>query len=99
MKSFLVVDDSRVIRNVARRILEALGFRIEEAADGQLALDGDGSNSPFATALLNRLPTPNLEISLLFRMVRDDVLTATGKRQEPFVYGSLPGESLFFLQR
>jgi two-component system, chemotaxis family, chemotaxis protein CheY len=39
MKSFLVVDDSRVIRNVARRILEAFGFKIEEAADGQLALD------------------------------------------------------------
>lgn len=39
MKSFLVVDDSRVIRNVARRILEAFGFKISEAADGQQALD------------------------------------------------------------
>jgi tetratricopeptide (TPR) repeat protein len=69
------------------------------AKHGQLAMDGEGTNSPFATALMNRLPTPNLEISLLFRMVRDDVLNATGKRQEPFVYGSLPGESLFFVQR
>jgi tetratricopeptide (TPR) repeat protein len=69
------------------------------AKHGQLALDGDGASSPFAAALVNRLPTPNLEISLLFRMVRDDVLSVTGKRQEPFVYGSLPGESLYFVRR
>jgi len=28
--------------------------------------------------------------------VRDQVLTATGKRQEPFLYGSLPSENLYF---
>ena len=35
----LVVDDSRVVRKVARRILEANGFSVTEAADGQEALD------------------------------------------------------------
>ncbi len=35
----LVVDDSRVVRKVARRILESNGFEVAEAADGQLALD------------------------------------------------------------
>jgi two-component system, chemotaxis family, chemotaxis protein CheY len=39
MKSCLIVDDSRVVRKVARRILEDLHFFIEEAADGKLALD------------------------------------------------------------
>jgi two-component system chemotaxis response regulator CheY len=39
MKSCLIVDDSRVVRKVARRILEDLHFAIEEAADGKLALD------------------------------------------------------------
>jgi two-component system, chemotaxis family, chemotaxis protein CheY len=39
MKSCLIVDDSRVVRKVARRILEDLHFNIEEAADGKLALD------------------------------------------------------------
>ena len=34
----LVVDDSRVIRKVARRILEDLGFEVAEAADGREAL-------------------------------------------------------------
>ena len=38
MKSCLVVDDSRVIRIVARRIMEQLDFAIEEAADGKEAL-------------------------------------------------------------
>jgi uncharacterized caspase-like protein len=69
------------------------------AKHGQVAFDGDGRNSPFATALVKRLVTPNLEISMLFRMVRDDVLNATAKKQEPFVYGSLPGEALYFVQK
>jgi two-component system chemotaxis response regulator CheY len=39
MKSCLVVDDSRVVRKVARRIVEDLGFSCEEAEDGQMAYD------------------------------------------------------------
>ncbi|RMF05605.1 MAG: response regulator [Alphaproteobacteria bacterium] len=35
MKTCLVVDDSKVIRRVARRILEELSFDIQEAVDGQ----------------------------------------------------------------
>jgi two-component system chemotaxis response regulator CheY len=34
-----VVDDSRVVRKVARRILEGHGFAVREAEDGQQALD------------------------------------------------------------
>jgi two-component system chemotaxis response regulator CheY len=37
-KTCLVVDDSRVIRKVARRILEDLGFEVAEASDGVEAL-------------------------------------------------------------
>ncbi len=39
MKTCLIVDDSKVIRKVARRIVEDLGFAAEEAADGREALD------------------------------------------------------------
>ena len=39
MKHCLVVDDSSVIRKVARRILEELSFEITEAGDGRQALD------------------------------------------------------------
>jgi two-component system chemotaxis response regulator CheY len=38
MRTGLVVDDSGVIRMVARRLLEAMGYAVEEAADGQQAL-------------------------------------------------------------
>lgn len=46
MKSCLVVDDSRVIRKVARKILEELGFEVLEAADGNEALDQCKSSLP-----------------------------------------------------
>ncbi len=39
MRTCLVVDDSRVIRMVARRILEDLSFDVAEAADGKAAAD------------------------------------------------------------
>ena len=35
----LVVDDSKVIRKVARHMLETMGFSIDEAGDGREALD------------------------------------------------------------
>ena len=44
------------------------------AKDGQVALDGSGSNSPYATALMEKMVQPGLEISLMFRQVRDRVL-------------------------
>ncbi|MGE7198534.1 response regulator [Brevundimonas naejangsanensis] len=38
-KTCLIVDDSRIIRKVARRILEDLAFEVQEAADGAEALE------------------------------------------------------------
>ena len=38
MKTCLIVDDSKVIRKVARHILETLEFKVEEAGDGREAL-------------------------------------------------------------
>jgi Caspase domain len=66
------------------------------AKAGSTAADGEGANSPFAQALAKRLPEPGLEISLLFRAVRDDVLAKTGRTQEPFTYGSLSGQAFYF---
>jgi uncharacterized caspase-like protein len=66
------------------------------AKNGQVALDGDGGNSPFAVAVLQRVATPGVEINKLFRLVRDDVMEATAGRQEPYTYGSLPGKEDFF---
>src|ERR1700730_9062474 len=39
MRTCLVVDDSAVIRKIARRILEEMDFQIVEAEDGEKALE------------------------------------------------------------
>ena len=51
MKKCLVVDDSRVIRKVARKILEELKFEINEAEDGAAALEACRETMPDAILL------------------------------------------------
>lgn len=46
MKSCLIVDDSKVIRKVARHILETMQFEVAEAADGKEALDHVAQATP-----------------------------------------------------
>nr|WP_315457814.1 response regulator [uncultured Sphingorhabdus sp.] len=46
MKSCLIVDDSKVIRKVARHILETMDFDVAEAADGKDALDQVADMTP-----------------------------------------------------
>lgn len=59
MKSCLIVDDSKVIRKVARRILEDMQFRIEEAVDGQEALDACQRAVPDVVLLDWNMPVMN----------------------------------------
>jgi two-component system chemotaxis response regulator CheY len=56
MKSCLVVDDSSVIRKVARRILEGLEFEIAEAEDGVQALECCRGKMPDAVLLDWNMP-------------------------------------------
>jgi two-component system chemotaxis response regulator CheY len=56
MKTCLVVDDSSVIRKVARRILEGLEFQITEAEDGARALDACKRELPDAVLLDWNMP-------------------------------------------
>ncbi len=56
MKSCLIVDDSRVVRKVARRIAEDLGFQCEEAEDGQKAYEACESTMPDAILLDWNMP-------------------------------------------
>jgi uncharacterized caspase-like protein len=64
------------------------------AKAGAVAIDGDGQNSPFATALVKYIAEPGLDLRIAFGRVRDDVVRSTGNRQEPFVYGSLGGDTV-----
>lgn len=67
------------------------------AREGSTADDGDAGDSPFTKALTEKMVTPGLEIRLLFGQVRDDVLKATDRRQEPAIYGSLGGDPFYFV--
>ena len=65
------------------------------ARDGTTALDGDARNSPFAAALLRNIEAPGVEVTFMFRNVRDDVMEATRNQQQPFVYGSLSRKAIY----
>ena len=59
MKSCLIVDDSKVIRKVARRILEDMRFRIEEAENGQEAFSHCQRAMPDVVLLDWNMPVMN----------------------------------------
>lgn len=56
MKSCLIVDDSRVVRLVARKILEELNFEITEAEDGAKAMEVCKASMPDAILLDWNMP-------------------------------------------
>lgn len=91
-------------RTVASRAISRGLARVEPAMSNTLiafaakagltALDGNSKNSPYATALVKYIAKPGLDLRRAFGFVRDDVLQATGNRQEPYVYGSLGGDDV-----
>jgi len=64
-------------------------------APGEVALDGEGSNSPFTTALLNNIGTQGLEIELMLKRVKQEVYDTTGRKQEPWHNSALRREFYF----
>jgi hypothetical protein len=64
-------------------------------APGNVALDGDGRNSPFATALLKTIERPGLPIGEIMISVRNDVVRETGNRQVPWEHTSLMKQFYF----
>jgi len=61
-------------------------------APGQVALDGEGSNSPFSSALSRHIGTPGLEVQQMLTRVRAEVVAATKSKQVPWSNSSLLGE-------
>ena len=55
----LVVDDSRVVRRVARRILEGCGMQVEEAEHGGIALEMCRARLPDSVLLDWNMPVMN----------------------------------------
>ncbi|WP_456640432.1 response regulator [Bradyrhizobium sp. USDA 10063] len=56
MRTCLVVDDSSVVRKIARRILEELDFQIIEAENGERALEACRRAMPTAVLLDWNMP-------------------------------------------
>jgi hypothetical protein len=62
---------------------------------GNVAFDGATDHSPFADALVRHIRTPSIDVEILMRRVRLDVMNATAGRQVPWSNSSLvePGFS------
>jgi uncharacterized caspase-like protein len=64
---------------------------------GEVALDGDGRNSPFTAALAKAVKAPGKSLTSVMVDVRKEVLAATRNRQVPWDHSALTGEFYFDL--
>ena len=62
---------------------------------GNVAYDGDGSNSPFTTAILEHIEKPGVEVRQMLTRVRQSVIQQTGGEQVPWDHSSLTGDFFF----
>ncbi len=62
---------------------------------GNVALDGVGRNSPFAAALVKKLPTQGEDLSTLLIGVRMKVMETTKNKQVPWEHSALTGRFFF----
>jgi uncharacterized caspase-like protein len=64
-------------------------------APGKTALDGRGKNSPYTSALLQHIGTPNITVIQMFQRVRSTVRNKSGNKQTPWESTSLGGDFYF----
>jgi len=67
-------------------------------APGRTAQDGEGRNGVFTGALLKHLADPNLDVELMIRRVREEVMAATGGAQVPWHSSSISGTGFSFVR-
>jgi len=78
------------------RVDKAVGMMIAFSTQpGNVALDGDGRNSPFTNALLRHIAADGASINDVMIDVRKDVLNATNGKQVPWENSSLTGQFFF----
>lgn len=78
------------------RVEKAVGMMIAFATQpGNIALDGEGRNSPFTSALLKHIGTDGASINDVMIDVRNDVLESTDGKQVPWENSSLTGQFYF----
>jgi uncharacterized caspase-like protein len=88
---------SRSVTRGLGRIEPAGGTLVAYAAkDGTTAADGtERQHSPFTAALLKRIATPSLDVRRVFGYISDDVIAATSRAQEPYLYGQVGGDAVY----
>lgn len=78
------------------KVESGIGMLIAYATSpGNVALDGQGRNSPYTSALLNHIETPSQDIGSLMIAVRQEVLAASDGKQVPWEHSSLTGQFYF----
>jgi formylglycine-generating enzyme required for sulfatase activity len=89
-----------VTRGLSRIEPEDNTLVVYAAKEGTTADDGPGQrHSPFTAALLKHIATPGLEVTFVFRRVRDEVVASTSPVQTPHVYGTLGGAEVYLLPK
>ncbi len=91
-RKYWVVDSLRTAdqdQGLARST-PTIGSLIAYATEpGKVAFDGSGPNSPYTSAFVHHVGTPNQEIREMLTRVRRDVIAATDGRQVPWETSSL----------
>ncbi|WP_416896453.1 MAG: caspase family protein [Minwuia sp.] len=82
-------------RGLARMEAPTGSYIAYSTAPGQLAMDGDGPNSPFTLSLTNAMQRPGLSIEQVFKTVRQEVARFSEERQIPWSSSSLIGDFAF----
>lgn len=82
-------------RGLARMDAPAGSFIGYSTSPGNVANDGEGSNSPYTTALVSEMTKPGIAIEEAFRNVRVKVMNTTDKQQVPWDSSSLTGAFYF----
>lgn len=85
----------KVRRGLSPQNSEAGTFIAFATEPGNVALDGNGRNSPFTKALLSNLETTGLDADQLMREVRNEVIDETNGTQIPWNTSSLRGPFIF----
>lgn len=104
MKTCLLVDDSHVVRKVARRIVEDLGFVCSEAEDGALALEACRKQMPDAVLLDWNMPNMNgIDFLISLRKLKGGdvpkvVFCTTENRAESIAYALDQGADEYIMK-
>lgn len=70
-------------------------FIVYSTQPGNVALDGDGRNSPFTTALVRHMSVKGRNLPAMMIEVRKDVVSATGGKQVPWDHSALTTDFFF----